>query len=244
MSSKISMIATNGARITYGDGDDDHVFENDVIVYGPGGTYLSCDVSPYASIYYNNVYQPTPYNVTLRNDEITGLSYSKFKVRFTPPQQAREAMQLTIVNVSAFDTSAPDEEVTKSPSFESNNRACDVHYIDGYNLISGAPADGTTSCKLTIFISDEAAQDGIKQIMLTLDENSKASIVGSEITSHGKQKIANIPKTNMVRFDIVSRAPDHYMATLNVVDSSYNDTLIIGDGQNPPFAFVALPPKV
>lgn len=242
MSSNVSIIATNGARISYSD-DDDLVYQNEVNVYGKPGASMICDVSFYASIYHDGIYQPSPYTTVLKLDEETGVASSRFQVRFTPPQQASQTMQLTTVEVSAYDMSDPEDTATQSPSFESGNRTCDVHYIDGYNLIYGAPADGYTPCTVTIFISDDVPNDSIQTICMSIDPESAASIVGADPNSGDKRKTVTLTKSE-IRFELLSKVPGQNVARVFFPNSTYGDAIIFGKGPIPPITFSHLPQKV
>ncbi|MEJ5083552.1 hypothetical protein [Ochrobactrum sp. MYb379] len=242
MSSNISIITTTGALAT-GNEDDDLVYQNEVNVYGKPGASIICDVSYYASIYQNGFYQPSPYNTVLKLDEKTGLASSRFQVRFKPPKQASQTMQLTTVEVSAYDMSDPEDIATQSPSFESGIHISDVQYIDGYNLIYGAPADDYTPCAVTIFVSDDAPNDSIQTICMSIDPESAASIVGADPNSGDKRKTVTLTKSE-IRFELLSKVPGQNVARVFFPNSTNGDALIFGKGPIPPITFSHLPQKV
>jgi hypothetical protein len=242
MSSNVSIITTNGALVNY-QNEEELTFENQVNVYGRPGASVNCDVGLYGSIHHNGVYQPLPFKTILKTDETTGLASSCFQIRFTPPQTSSRTMQLTTLNVTAYDISDTGETASGSPSFDNGNRCCDAHYIDSYNLIYGAPCDGITPCTLTIFVSDEVEDDKITKVCMQLDADSKAVILGGDDDCNGRRKTVEITKSE-ISFKIVSTEHGATRATIFMPNSTYGDALILGDGTNPPLFFVSLPPKI
>ncbi|MDR6433178.1 hypothetical protein [Brucella pseudogrignonensis] len=242
MSGDISIITTTGALTTYNK-DDDVLYLNEVNVYGKPGAKITCDVSLYGSIYTNGTYQPSPYSPVLTLNETTGLASIRFQVRFTPPKSASQTMQLTTVTVTAREYGVPENSASQSPSFDSAIRLCDVRYIDGYNLVYGAPADGYTPCTLIVFISDDLPKDGNQKICMIIDSDSEAIIIGADPGSGNQRKTYTIT-TSPIRFDIVSKVPGQNRATVVLLNSPSGGALVFGDDINPPITFSHLPQKV